>query len=555
MKKKLILSLICFVFALSLLAGVSDSAQATVEIGSKNAILIDAKTGQILYGKSPYSLSSSGDFNKLLTIITALEEFEEIPNEITVNSTALIYNPTPPYLGLKEGQTVKFMDMIYAMYLGGYNDAANVVADTLGRQLLDTESKEFKDMTPQQQTNAAEDAFAKLMNRKADELLCPTMKATNPDGHFYDTQQCSPNDVAQLVRSAVKNDTFRKMFMTPVYTITGNPAAVNNQHADAGDKYDNARAKYGEGAKADDLPSKPVQLYPYPTETLTLEATSSQFEIKTTNQLFSGEILYNGITGGINAYNKNMETYHSMVYAKNGDRSLIAVVMNSSETGFYDDLQTLLNFGFYQFNQASITEKQLSKMLPSNISSKKLAFYGDFDFLLPADYTVKDLEYAVAYTENGYLSGTITLTLPQNADYAGTIATIPFYETNEKSYLKPILIGVGVILAIIFLMMLILFIKRAFDPKSAKNKKRALFHRTRKTARKQKMKQQGIGNSNEPDASVFEKGKLYTDPYGDPPNKRKRSEKSDNRRRAEAMKRKKEERKRSNRRKANKNTK
>ncbi|MBQ6811292.1 MAG: D-alanyl-D-alanine carboxypeptidase [Firmicutes bacterium] len=553
MKKKLILSLICFVFAFSLVAGVSQTARAKVEIGSKNAILIDAKTGQILYGKSPYDMSSSGDFNKLLTIITALEEFEELPDEITVRSTSLIYNPTPPYLGLKEGQTVKFMDMIYAMYLGGYNDAANVVADELGRQLLDTESKEFKEMTAQQQTNAAEDAFAKLMNRKADELLCPTMKSTNPDGHFYDTQQCSPNDIAQLIRSAVKNDTFRQMFMTPVYTITGNPAAVNDQHADAEDKYDNARAKYGEDAKAEDLPKKPVQLYPYPTDTLTLEATNSQFEIKTTNQLFSGEILYNGITGGINAYNKNMETYHSMVYAKNNERSLIAVVMNSSEEGFYNDLQALLNFGFYQYNEASITERELNKMLPSNIASKKLAFYGDFDFLLPADYTVKDLEYAVAYTENGYLSGTITLTLPQNADYAGTIATIPFYETYEKTYWKPILIGLGVILGIILIVALILFLKRAFGPEQARNKTRAIFHRTRKTAQKQRMKQQGKTGANDPDAPIFEKGKLYTDPYGEPPGKKRKTEKSNNRLKAEAMKRKKEERKRSNRRKTNKN--
>ena len=553
MKKKLILSLICFVFALCCIAGVSDSAQAKVEIGSKNAILIDAKTGQILYGKAPYDMSSSGDFNKLLTIITALEEFEELPDEITVRGTSLIYNPTPPYLGLKEGQTVKFMDMIYAMYLGGYNDAANVVADELGRQLLDTESKEFREMTAQEQTNAAEDAFAKLMNRKADELLCPTMKSTNPDGHFYDTQQCSPNDIAQLIRSAIKNDTFRKMFMTPVYTITGNPAAVNDQHADTEDKYDTARAKYGENAKAEDLPAKPIQLYPYPTDTLTLEATNSQFEIKTTNKLFNGEILYNGITGGINAYNKNSQTYHSMVYAKNNERSLIAVVMNSSEEGFYNDLQSLLNFGFYQFNEASITEKQLSKMLPSNISSKKLAFYGSFDFLLPAEYTVKDLEYAVAYTENGYLSGTITLTLPKDADYAGTIATIPFYETNEKSYTKPILIGVGMILGIILIVVLILFLKRMFGPESARNKTRAIFHRTRKTALKQKMKQKGHTIHDEPGATVFEKGKLYTDPYGEPPSKKKKSEKSDNRRKAEAVKRKKEERKRSNRRKANKN--
>ncbi|MBR5328940.1 MAG: D-alanyl-D-alanine carboxypeptidase, partial [Firmicutes bacterium] len=431
MKKIRLILVFCCVIALCF-AAFAAPLSANVDIKSGNAIMIDAKTGQILYGKNPYSLSSSGDFNKLLTLITVLEEFDDLPDEIVVNGSSIMYNQTPPYLGLKDGQTVKFMDMLYAMYLGGYNDAANVVADTLGRRLLDTDSKEFKEMTAIEQTNAAEDAFAKLMNRKADELLCPTMKSTNPDGHFYDTQQCSPNDVAQLVRSAVKNDTFRKLFMTPVYTITGNPQAVNNQHADTEDKYDRAKEKAGENAKAENLPEKPRTNYPYVTDSNYLSTTNQKFEIKTTNKLFSGEILYNGITGGINAYNRNRETYHSMVYAKSGDRSLIVVVMNCNETGFYDDIQALLNFGFYQFTEATVTNRELNRMLPDKISSYDLAFSGRTDFYLPANYTVKDLEYAVAYTENGYLSGTITLTLP-DAPYAGPIATISFYEKNEKS--------------------------------------------------------------------------------------------------------------------------
>lgn len=540
MKKRILFLILC---CATIFSTATSSLYANVEINSRNAILIDAKTGQILYGKSPYELSSSGDFNKLLAIITALEDFEDLPEEITVSSTALLYNTSPPYLGLKDGQTVKLTDMLYAMYLGGYNDAANVVADNLGRLLLDTESKDFQSMTPQEQTNAAEDAFAKQMNRKADELLCPTMKSTNPDGHYYDTQQCSANDVARLIRSAVKNDTFRKLFMTSTYTITGNPDAVNNQSADTESLYKKSTRETGENTNAANLPSKPVHNYPYPTETFPLDATNQTFEISTTNKLFSGEILYNGITGGCNAYNSSLLSYHSVVYAKNEDRSLIAVVMNSSTSNVYDDLQTLLNYGFYQWDTKTISEKQLNKMLPDNIASHNLVFTGRTDFLLPSIYDIKDLKFAVAYTENGYLSGTITLTLPEDSS-VGTVATISFYEKNTKSIWKPILKIGGIVFGVLLLFILIFFLWQTFGAQSTRRKRRAILRRTRQTAEKQRIKQMQakgempLSENHRTDASV------------NAPHRTKKG-KSDNRRKAEELRRKKEAKKHNNRRHSN----
>lgn len=545
MKKRSLLLMIC---CISLFFLAASPLRADIEIGSRNAILIDAKTGQILYGKSPYDLSSSGDFNKLLAIITALEEFDELPGELTVNGTALLYNTTPPYLGLKDGQTVKFNDMLYAMYLGGYNDAANVIADNLGRTLLDTESKEFQSMTAQEQTNAAEDAFAKLMNRKADELFCPTMKATNPDGHYYDTQQCSANDVAQLIRSAVRNETFRKIFMTPVYTINGNPDAVNNQPADTESIYKKSRDQAGENAKASELPPKPIHNYPYPTEAYPLEATNQTYEIHTNNKLFSGEILYSGITGGCNAYNSSLLSYHSVVYAKNEERSLIAVVMNSPTDNVYDDLQTLLNYGFYQWNAETISDNRLSKMLPENIASRNLIFTGRTDLLLPSAYNIKDLSVAVAYTENGYLSGTITLTLPDEPS-AGTIATVSFYEKNTKSVWKPVLKVGGIILGILLIFVLIFFLWQTFGAQSTRRKRRAILRRTRQTAEKQRQKQ--MESNGEMPADIQRVSEKDTLPGES--GKAKRNGKSDNRRRAEELRRKKEAKKRSNRRRIEKN--
>lgn len=471
------LLLICF-------CGASLPVQAGMEIGSSYAILIDAHTGQILYGKNPYTLSSSGDFNKLLTIITALE-MEDAPKELIVTKEAVLYNPIAPYLGLKEGQTVKLTDMLYAMYLGGYNDAANVVAENLGQTLIDTTTSEYAAMKDMQKTEAAIDAFVKEMNATADELFCPTMKSTNADGHFYDTQQCSPLDVASLIRNAVKNDKFRKIFTTADYTITGNPDAINNQPADHRNKYN----KMSDEEQKENFSNRPKESYPLINDPSELENTKGKVPISTTNLLFNGSILYSGITGGICAYNNSAEKYHCAVYAKNDDRSLIAVVMNGTETGVYNDLQALLNFGFYKWEKAEITENKLNGMLPDNISSLDLAFTGKTEFLLPLEYQVGDLETAVAYSENGYLSGTITLTLPEEASYAGTITTISFYEKNERSLLGPILKILGIIAAILLLIFVILFLRRALSGQNKKSK--AYLQRIRKTARKEREKVRG----------------------------------------------------------------
>ena len=472
------------------LIGISSPVQAGMEINSSYAILIDAHTGQILYGKNPYTLSSSGDFDKLLAIITALQ-FEDAPQELVVTREAVLYNPNAPYLGLKEGQTVKLTDMLYAIYLGGYNDAANVVAENLGQTLIDTTTKEYAGMKDMQKTEAAIDAFVKKMNTTADELFSPTMKATNADGHFYDTQQCSPLDVATLIRSAVQNDQFRKIFTTSSYTITGDPDAVNNQAADHRNKYN----KLTDEEKKANYADRPQESYPIISDPTELEKTKGKVEISTTNQLFNGSILYSGITGGICAYNSSAEKYHCMVYAKNDERSLIAVVMNGSETGVYDDLQALLNFGFYKWEKAEIKDSKLNKMLPENISSLDLAFTGRKEFLLPSDYRINDLEVAVAYTENGYLSGTITLTLPEEASYAGTITTISFYEKNERSIWVPILKIGGIILAVLILIFIIVFLRRVFGPQNKKSK--AYIQRIRKTANKEKEKNKKDNEENQ----------------------------------------------------------
>jgi D-alanyl-D-alanine carboxypeptidase len=489
--------LICLIITIWI--GTTAPISAAEDIGSSSAILIDADTGQILYGKNPYTLYSSGNFDKLLNVITALR-IEDTPNDLTVSETALSVYTRSPNLGLTAEETVSLMDMLFAVYLEGHNDAANVVAENIGLLFIDTTSDAYQAMTDEEKTQTAIDAFVKQMNITADELCASTMKATNADGHYYDTQQTSCLDVAKLIKNGLKMESFHALFTTKEYTFTGNVNAVDSTAAnstavntDIGTEDSSGETNETAGSADEDT-----------------AAASGEITLNSSNPLFNGIILYAGIQGGITAFNSYSEKYHCAVYATVNDMNLIAVVMNGTKNGIYDDIQAMLNFGFYKWEKASISPGELSSMLPDDISALNLAFTGSTDFLLPSEYSVSNLEAAVAYTENGYLSGTITLTLPEDASYAGTITTISFYEKNERSVWGKGIKIAGITILVLFILAAVFLFIRFFG---ARNK--AYVKRIHKTAKKEKekylkrIKEQGI-NLNQGKSSSKEK----TDSYG-----------------------------------------
>lgn len=498
---------------------------AGIEISSNSAIIINADTGQILYGKNPYTLASSGDFDKLLSIVTALR-FENAPEELTVSAQALRITPTAPRLGLQEGQKVRLTDMLYAMYLGGYNDAANVVAENLGQQLIDTASNEFALLSNYKKTETAIDAYVSLMNKTADDLCCTTFKATNADGHHYDTQQCSAADITTLIKNCLDDKNFCKIFLTSSFSLPADINSMDNRRPDYKDKINAAKEKAGEATEEDNTEEQTevdenaeVEVSKDTgDETVTItrnqvtEGNDGNITITAYDQLFNGTVLYKGIKGGLSAYNSNSEKYHSVVYAENNGTRLIAAVLNGSEYGIYDDLQALLNFGFYKCDNTVLDKKEIDKLLPDNIANKNLEYYGQTEFMLPSGYTVSDLEAAVAYTENGYLHGTVTFTLPKEAPYAGTVSTISFYEINKKSY-SGIFIKIGIVLliaaAVIFTF---LFVKKiAFNDSKRSHSTKNQFSNQHKRQRLTNQKKKIQRNKHVSRVSTHNHSKRYFD--------------------------------------------
>lgn len=125
---------------------------------SQSIVVMDEKTGQILYEKGGDIQCMPASTTKVMTAILAFENLD-LDSMVTVG-------PKPPYaegssMGFKEGEIVMVRDLLYALLLHSANDAAEILAEAV---------------------SGTSEEFAKLMNQKAAELGTTNTTFVNPSG-------------------------------------------------------------------------------------------------------------------------------------------------------------------------------------------------------------------------------------------------------------------------------------------------------------------------------------------------------------------------------------
>ena len=121
---------------------------ADVQLFARNAILLDGETGDILYDKCSDEHRPNASTTKILTCILAIE-CGNLADDVTASSYA---SKMPEVrLGVRDGEKYTLEDMLYAMMLESYNDAAVVIAEHIGGSVQH---------------------FAEMMNAKAEEIGC-----------------------------------------------------------------------------------------------------------------------------------------------------------------------------------------------------------------------------------------------------------------------------------------------------------------------------------------------------------------------------------------------
>ena len=128
------------------------------ELYARSAVVIDGSSGRVLFGKNAAEEMPMASTTKIMTCILALEKAD--PEDIVAVSENAAMQPEV-HLGAGVGETFYLKDLLYALMLESYNDAAVMIAE---------------------QVSGSVEAFAGLMNQKAKELGCNETHFVTPNG-------------------------------------------------------------------------------------------------------------------------------------------------------------------------------------------------------------------------------------------------------------------------------------------------------------------------------------------------------------------------------------
>lgn len=168
------------------------------QLYAASAILIEAKSGLVIFEKDPDQIMYPASTTKILTALLALE-LGDLDQTCTVSEEAVtFYEDDVTNIDLRVGEELSLRDLLYATLVKSANDAANVVAESIGGSI---------------------NAFVDLMNQRAAELGCTNTHFTNANGLHNDNHYSTARDMAILAMEAMKSSTFREMVATTSYTI------------------------------------------------------------------------------------------------------------------------------------------------------------------------------------------------------------------------------------------------------------------------------------------------------------------------------------------------
>lgn len=162
---------------------------------ARAAILMDAETGQVLYAKNAHQKLPPASLTKIMTAIVVLERCRL---DDSVKASPRAVNAQPSSMHLRVGEEVKVRDLLYALMLRSANDAAVALAE---------------------HTAGSVEAFAQLMNTKAQELGAKNTHFVNPHGLHHPKHLSTAYDLALITRYAMEHATFREIVKTPYYIV------------------------------------------------------------------------------------------------------------------------------------------------------------------------------------------------------------------------------------------------------------------------------------------------------------------------------------------------
>lgn len=176
-----------------------------VEVTADSALLFNINEDTIIYEKNASKQQILASLTKIMTVHVAIQNIDDIKQKVVITNNDIKDLVGFTCVGLLPGNRVTYEDLLYGTILYSGADTSQALAYHIA---------------------GSPERFVNMMNEEAKRL---SLRNT----HFADTYGGSDDNVStaielnKLLKEALKNETFKKIFTTTQYKFTNNINVVN----------------------------------------------------------------------------------------------------------------------------------------------------------------------------------------------------------------------------------------------------------------------------------------------------------------------------------------
>ena len=193
--KKIMSMIVAFAIVLSCTTVTFAKDQATLNLASKSAVLMDVGSGQVLYEKNSHEKLPPASVTKVMTLLLISEALDsgkiKLTDKVQISERASEMGGSQIFLEPGEIQSVE--NLIKGIAVASGNDACVAMAEYVG---------------------GSEEAFVKMMNDKAKELGMKNTNFVNTNGLPVENHYTTANDIALMSKELLKHESMHKYLTT-----------------------------------------------------------------------------------------------------------------------------------------------------------------------------------------------------------------------------------------------------------------------------------------------------------------------------------------------------
>lgn len=319
----------------------------TPALTAEAAILIDGKTGNLLYGKNQDKVMYPASTTKIMTAIVALDAVEN--GEISLEQPLVLSQTAFDTLAidgsniaLKVGEEMPLKNLLEGLLIASGNDAAATIAEGVAGSI---------------------EAFVERMNAKAAEIGLESTHFVNPHGLHDEQHYTTPRDMANMAYYAMQRESFRKIVECAHIYIPATNMSEQRYYINTNNLV--SRMRY------------PYYFYEYAT--------------------------------GIKTGSTSEAGYCLVSSAEKGDKSVIAVIFNAQDVSTsHNESKALLEHGLTDFSIQRLAKRDdifgetKVKQAADGTDHLLLSAEKNFDVLFPNDGNISKVDITVETPEKVY---------------------------------------------------------------------------------------------------------------------------------------------------------